>query len=46
MRDRVYSRALIFGLSMSGVLAVMVGFVVRLVMIVFGLDLLFRIMGV
>jgi esterase/lipase len=45
MRKKDYSRALIFGLSMSGVLAAMAALTVRLLMMGLGLDLFLRILG-
>ncbi len=45
MQRKTNNRALILGLSVGGVAAVIAGLVTRVVLIVFGLDLLMRILG-
>jgi esterase/lipase len=45
MRKKDYGRALIFGLSMSGVLSAMAALTVKLLMIGVGLDLFLKLLG-
>jgi hypothetical protein len=45
MRQRAHGLALIFGLSMSGLLAAVAALAARILMLALGLDLLLRVLG-